>query len=119
MGRLIDADALTISVLKKAIDDAFLNGNTDMHRLLIQVIAHQPTIDAVPVIRCKDCKYYEVAELNNDGTPDKRCKPSICANGWYEYAVERDPNWFCADAERKEDSDGDRLQASQSASERR
>lgn len=47
--RLIDADALTIQVLKKAMDDAFLNGNTDMHRLLIQVIAHQPTIDAVPV----------------------------------------------------------------------
>ena len=52
------------------------------------------------LIRCKDCKYYEVAELNYDGTPDKRCKPSICTNGWYEYAVERDPNWFCADAER-------------------
>lgn len=49
MQRLIDADALISSVLKKAIDDAFLNGNTDMHRLLIQVIAHQPTIDAVLV----------------------------------------------------------------------
>lgn len=49
MKRLIDADALISSVLKKAIDDAFLNGNTDMHRLLIQVIAHQPTIDAEPV----------------------------------------------------------------------
>lgn len=54
------------------------------------------------LIRCKDCKFYEVAELNYDGTPDKRCKPSICANGWYEYAVERDPNWFCADAEPKD-----------------
>ena len=59
-------------------------------------------MNAKPLIRCKDCKFYEVAELNYDGTPDKRCKPSICANGWYEYAVERDPNWFCADAERKE-----------------
>ena len=47
--RLIDANTLTSSVLKKAIDDAFLNGNTDMHRLLIQVIAHQPTIEAVPI----------------------------------------------------------------------
>ena len=55
------------------------------------------------LIRCRDCKYYEVAELNYDGTPDKRCKPSICANGWYEYAVERDPNWFCADAEPNEE----------------
>lgn len=62
--------------------------------------------DLVHVCRCKDCKFYEVAELNNDGTPDKRCKPSICANGWYEYAVERDPNWFCADAEPKEKVNG-------------
>ena len=49
MTRLIDADALITAVLKKAFDDVFLNGNTDMHRLLIQVIAHQPTIDAEPV----------------------------------------------------------------------
>lgn len=30
-------------------------------KLLIQVIAHQPTVDAVPVIRCKDCKYWNGA----------------------------------------------------------
>lgn len=47
--KLIYADVLITAVLKKAIDDAFLNGNTDMHRLLIQVIAHQPAIDAVPL----------------------------------------------------------------------
>jgi len=56
--RLIDADVLITAVIKKAIDDAFLNGNTDMHRLLIQVIAHQPTVDAVPVIRCRYCENY-------------------------------------------------------------
>ena len=69
----------------------------DFEELFIAHIRKQTEL-----IRCKDCKYYEAAELNYDGTPDKRCKPSICANGWYEYAVERDPNWFCADAERKE-----------------
>jgi hypothetical protein len=58
MTRLIDANALITAVLKKAIDDAFLNGNTDMHRLLVQVVAHQPTIDAVPVIRCEDCIHH-------------------------------------------------------------
>ncbi len=56
--RPIDADALITAVIKKAIDDAFLNGNTDMHKLLIQVVAHQPTVDAVQVIRCRDCKHY-------------------------------------------------------------
>ena len=51
------------------------------------------------LIRCKDCKYYEVAELNYDGTPDKRCKPSVCTNG--KYAVERPEDWYCGDAEPK------------------
>ena len=57
MTRLIDADALITAVLKKAFDDVFLNGNTDMHRLLIQVIAHQPTIDAEPVRHGKWIEY--------------------------------------------------------------
>ena len=42
---------------------------------------------AEPVIRCKDCKHY---------------------NAEYEcliegYGIERDKDWFCGDAERKED----------------
>lgn len=55
------------------------------------------------LIRCKGCKYYEVAELNYDGTPDKRCKPSVCTNG--KYAVERPEDWYCGDAQRKEEDD--------------
>ena len=52
--RLIDADALMIATLN------FCNGykvkRTD--RKVISWINHAPTIDAVPVTRCKDCKYY-------------------------------------------------------------
>ena len=48
MPRLIDADALITAVLKNAIDYAVVFGDSEMHRLLVQVIAHQPTIDAVP-----------------------------------------------------------------------
>ena len=47
--RLIDADALITAVLKNAIDYAVMFGDSEMHRLLVQVIAHQPTIDAEPV----------------------------------------------------------------------
>ena len=86
MQRLIDADALVLAVLKKAFDDAFLNGNTDMHRLLIQVIAHQPTVDAVPVIRCKDCYFYGTFQR-------KHC----CTK--YEHSIKQDG--FCAWAELK------------------
>lgn len=55
------------------------------------------------LIRCKDCKYYEVAELNYDGTPDKRCKPSVCTNG--KYAVERPEDWYCGDAQARRNND--------------
>lgn len=58
---------------------------------------------ATRLTRCKDCKYYEVAERNYDGTPDKRCKPSVCTNG--KYAVERPEDWYCGDAQRKEEDD--------------
>jgi len=59
-------------------------------------------IDAEPeVIRCKDCKYYEIVQLTKSGKDDKRCKPSVCVKG--KYAVGRNENWFCADAERRTD----------------
>ena len=51
------------------------------------------------IIRCKDCKYYEIAWLKQDGTDDKRYKPSVCVKG--RYAVPQNPDWFCADAERR------------------
>lgn len=54
--RLIDADALRI-ILKHE----WLNNNIDIGKYLdiIQCLKLAPTIDAVEVIRCKDCKYYE------------------------------------------------------------
>ena len=67
----------------------------------VDALCELPTIDAVPVIRCKDCRYYEVYERKYDGSADKRFKPSICTRA-YEYAVAKAPNWFCADAEPKE-----------------
>ena len=39
-----------------------------------------PTIDAVPVVRCKDCKYFKTRLCENEDNYD---------------------DWFCADGERK------------------
>ena len=44
--RLIDADELTKELMHEALGYQY-------HR-----VANAPTVDAVPVIRCKDCKYY-------------------------------------------------------------
>lgn len=94
--RLIDADALTIDLFKKAMDDAFLTGNADMHRLLIQVIAHYPTIDAVPIIRCKDCRFWDWMPAST-ATPDYH----LCRRPFQKIAMtEHD---FCSKAERKDD----------------
>lgn len=53
------------------------------------------------IIRCKHCRYYAIAQLKKDHTVDKRYRPSCCVRG--KYAVPRKENWFCADAERKDD----------------
>lgn len=101
--RLIDADALTIDLFKKAMDDAFLTGNADMHRLLIQVIAHYPTIDAVPVVRCKDCEWYINNIQKSDGTEDRRYKRSWCEI----HRVETHDKGFCHWAYRRKDHETD------------
>ena len=37
----------------------------------------QPTVDAVPVVRCRDCKYYAINRLTKAYEPDKRFNPSV------------------------------------------
>lgn len=66
------------------------------------LVLSETTFVREQIIRCKDCKYYEIWEMKSgkDGyTDDKRHKPSVCTIG--AFAVHRDENWFCADAERK------------------
>ena len=46
--RLIDADALKLEI-------ACVYGSNPKY---INWLNHAPTVDAVPVIRCKDCKWY-------------------------------------------------------------
>ena len=54
--RLIDADELKIDY-GFSWDDI-----TPTHEEMIAVIERQPTIDAVPVVRCKDCKHKVTTE---------------------------------------------------------
>jgi hypothetical protein len=79
--RLIDADAL---------ENQF--GVSDEDLLALDEIRHAPTVDAVPVVRCKDCKY-------RDGTPGQ---PNILCAQMHE-------DDFCSYGKRKEEPH-DRLQ---------
>lgn len=66
--RLIDADALI-----KTLNEEKIKFNVDVNYFILNA----PTIDAIQVIRCKDCTYYEgeYAYCANDrlATPNEYC----------------------------------------------
>lgn len=82
--RLIDADKLDYYVIHHPDDDdAYMLFITDMD------IENAPTIDAVEVVRCKDCKWWD----NEDGA--ERCTHKYCSM-WAK------PDGYCSYGERKE-----------------
>ena len=81
MSRYIDADALDI---------VYEDGDMTCVRNLDAM----PTVDAVPVTRCAQCKWCEYPAHNSTGYA---CK-------LFDRCVKWD--WFCADGKRKEQSDG-------------
>lgn len=97
MSRYIDAEKLKESV--EGLQDCY-NGYSDTYdkSCIIGLIDEEPTADVVPVVRCKDCRYYEIYELKSDGTDDRRYRPSVCVKE--KYAEYKKPDWFCADGEK-------------------
>mgnify|MGYP000017150293 CR=1 FL=1 len=55
--RLIDGDTLW-----KKLDDETWYDNADRDEIALPFVADAPTVDAVVVTRCKDCKYYNPDE---------------------------------------------------------
>lgn len=62
--RLVDADALkdhledlrSYTALGK--EHAYYRGETNALKIAIRNVENAPTVDAVPVVRCKDCKHF-------------------------------------------------------------
>ena len=69
MPRLIDADELKGYLMQSTA-----------YAWVLHAIDNAPTIDAVPVVRCKDCK-------------------------WWDECDELDENGYCHHGERKDDED--------------
>ena len=85
MARLIDADKL-ISSLNWLVESGMTGNKTKaVIKLAIQTADGQPTVDAVEVVRCKDCFHFW------DGV----CKGHIDV-------IYMDDNDFCSCGERKE-----------------
>lgn len=72
-------------------------GDTEERRLFDEIIDQQPTVDAEPVVRCKDCKWWKTGYFWN-GTERK-----VCAIEPYEPC--RNPNDYCSRGERKDGAD--------------
>lgn len=83
--RLIDADKFILALM-----DASLSSVDE--DTILDLVDSVPTADAVPVVRCKDCKY-------RDGTPGQ---PNILCAQMHE-------DDFCSYGKRKEEPH-DRLQ---------
>ena len=83
--RLIDANALALDFEKAFVD---YSPNTIADKL-IRALRNAPTVDAVEVVRCKDCA---------------RCKKGYCTirkDSWGAALLVGEHD-FCSDGERKE-----------------
>lgn len=108
--RLINADELIASIddRRKKHDAPFVHpffyscGIHDGYASALSLIINTPTVDAVPVVRCKDCEHYrngicEKIEYIMDGyyhgtfdvkRPDDFCSYGVKKSGGGENAVD-------------------------------
>ena len=87
--RLIDADALHDFVSEEFKDDVPYEW-----AWALTAVDHAPAVDAVEVVRCKDCKHYEIH------------KPKVLENCERNgYIIPMKPDDFCSYGERKEGAD--------------
>lgn len=98
MGRLVDANELKRHFPKDEDWDYPVNTNSRV----VEIIDNAPTVDAVEVVRCKDCKY---AHMTYGG----ECKS---CDMWkddddFTMTLYLDGDFYCAFAERREDGKTD------------
>lgn len=93
--RLIDADELikTIKANHYQLKSHLNSTDYGMFTIGIQyAINEQTTFDAVPVVRCKDCEFWQD---NNGGYPHEDCR--------WEKDETPDENDFCSYGEKREE----------------
>ena len=106
MSKLIERDA-AVEVLNQLVRERF--SLSDGFQFYIDALKDVelnvmalPTVDAVPVVRCKDCKHRPTGTNRDDlEFPDDKC-PCECEDYWYSWKPL--DNWFCGNGELK---DGD------------
>lgn len=69
--RVIDADAFLAREIKRCYCVPLVGSGDRDYESLKLLLQYEPTIDAVRVVRCKDCRYWQ---CNNGGYPNKECR---------------------------------------------
>ena len=95
--RLIDADALMNVIRQHEYRLATKQGSIDYGMFTLgiqQAVDEQQTIDAVPVVRCRECKHCDPENHHCDHHMGTAAP------------LRRKPDDFCSYGERKDDADG-------------
>lgn len=90
--RLIDADALIKAHCEGCSPEVQESCKTDPICASMMWIVEAPTVDAVEVVRCRDCKHLEDGPYDNGDM--------MCVR-WGEWIFPNDDD-FCSSGERKE-----------------
>lgn len=89
--RLIDAE-----VLANWIDGSQRLDTEHDYEEVARYIEECPTVDAVPVVRCRDCKYWDRTWTTHSGW-------HFCPMIGFQTATD----WFCADGEHMDGGESD------------
>lgn len=94
MARLIDVEPI---IARYSGGESMKSMAECIHdEIFVSVLKNAPVVDAVEVVRCKDCKYYEHPEYYDGGTKD------VCRT-FKRQMQEAD---FCSYGERKAENNG-------------
>ena len=98
--RLIDANKLN-AVLQNIAGHLAENGDAMLAACIVHcqdIVENQRTVDAVEVVRCKDCTYYDAKRHRCDHPNlnyDVEC---------YDQWIDTEPDDFCSYGERRSDN---------------
>ena len=92
--RLIDADRLSESIYDN-VPAPYEDASWAKENCLAEIEAAQ-TVDAVPVVRCRECKHYGTADFDGN---------ILCGCTLHSAMVDITPDSFCSYGERKEGAD--------------
>ena len=98
--RLIDADKFLKEILTAGIGKTIIEySESDIGYM----IRRQPTVDAVEVVRCKDCKHYKEFRTKRNKQIMRLC----CRMGKNDMEYSVKPDDFCSYGERSDENAAD------------